>query len=59
MKLNWKQWTGVGVCAALVVAEVVSCFVNPWAAVLGGVMLVGGAAGMYLLMKHDIVKEEA
>lgn len=37
---TWKEWTALGLVVAVLVAEVVSVFVAPWAAVLGAVSAV-------------------
>ena len=37
---TWKEWTALGLVVAVLVAEVVSVFVAPWAAVLGAVTAV-------------------
>lgn len=37
---TWKEWAALGLVAAVLVAEVVSVFVAPWAAVLGAVTAV-------------------
>ena len=59
-KLNWKQWTAVGITAAVVVAGVVLHFVQPEVsyafleAVAAGSFVVGGAVGLLLKSKNII-----
>ena len=61
---NWKQWTTFGLIAAVVVAEVISVFVAPWAAVLGAgtavlAFIAGWLAGKHVEIKgNDNNKEE-
>jgi hypothetical protein len=57
-KWTWKEWTALGLVSAVVVAEVVSVFVAPWAAVLGaGTAVLAFAAG-WLAGKHVDIKDD-
>ena len=59
---TWKQWTALGVTAAVIIAAVVCHLVQPEVtyavleAASAGTFVLGGLA-MYLLMKKDIVKK--
>ena len=59
---TWKQWTALGLIAAIIIAAVVCHLVQPevtyaWLeAVSVGTFVLGGLT-MYLLMKKDIVKK--
>lgn len=56
-KWTWKEWTALALVLVVVVAEVVSVFVAPWAAVLGaGTALLAFVAG-WLAGKHVTIKE--
>ena len=55
MKLNWKQWTAIGIAAAAVITEVVLIFTAPGAALTAGIGYVLGALTGYLsLNKGDV-----
>lgn len=61
---NWKQWTAFGLIVAVIVAEVISVFVAPWAAVLGAAIAVFAFIAGRMSVKHidikgnDNIKEE-
>ena len=50
---TWKEWTALGLVAVVLVAEVVSVFVAPWAAVLGGVTAVFAYIAGRIAGKHS------
>jgi len=53
---NWKQWTAFGLVVAVIIAEIVSVFVAPWAAVLGaGTAIFAFIAGR-ISVKHIEIK---
>lgn len=63
---TWKQWTAFGLVVAVIIAEVVSVFVAPWAAVLGAVTAVLAFIAGRMSVKHielkgndNIKKEDA
>lgn len=49
---TWKQWTAFGLVVAVIIAEVVSVFVAPWAAVLGAVTAVFAFIAGRMSVKH-------
>lgn len=51
------QWVAFALIILGVVAEIISICKDPWAAIFGGAMFVGGMVGGYLLKKKNIVKE--
>ena len=60
---NWKQWTVLGIVAAVVIAAVVCHLVQPevsyaWLEVVAGGTFVLGGVGGYLLGKNNIVNSE-
>lgn len=56
---TWKEWTALALVLAVIVAEVVSVFVAPWAAVLGaGTAVLAFIAG-WLAGKHVVIKDNA
>lgn len=60
---NWKQWTVLGIVAAVVIAAVVCHLVQPevsyaWLEVVAGGTFVLGGVGGYLLGKGNVVKGE-
>jgi hypothetical protein len=62
-KLNWKQWTAIGITVAVVVTGVVLHFVQPNVtyafaeAMTAAGFVVGGVVG-YLLKDKNIVKTD-
>ena len=54
---TWKEWTAFGLVAAVIVAEVVSVFVAPWAAVLGAGTAVFAFVAGWLAGKHVVIKD--
>lgn len=56
MKLNWKQWTAIGIAAAAVITEVVLIFTAPGAALTAGIGYVLGALTGYLALKKGVFK---
>lgn len=60
--LNWKQWTAIGIIAAVVVTAVVLHFVQPEVSyaftefVSLGTFVLGGVAG-YLLRSKNIIND--
>ena len=62
-KWTWKEWTAFALVVAVVVAEVVSVFVAPWAALLGActsvfAFVAGWLAGKHVVIKGNDTKEE-
>lgn len=61
-KLNWKQWTAIGITVAVVIAGVVLHFVQPEVsyafteAVAAGSFVVGGGV-MWLLKSKNIINK--
>ena len=59
---TWKQWTALGVIAAVVIAAVVCHLVQPsvtyaWLEIVSACTFVLGGITGYLLKKKEIVKE--
>ena len=59
---TWKQWTALGICAAVVIALVVCHLVQPtvsyaWLEIASGVSFVAGGFTGYLLKKNNIVNK--
>ncbi len=54
---TWKEWTALGLVAAVVIAEVVSVFVAPWAALLGAVTAGLAFFAGWLAGKHVVINE--
>ena len=54
---TWKEWTALGLVAAVVIAEVVSVFVAPWAALLGACTAVLAFPAGFIAGKHVVVNE--
>lgn len=60
---TWKQWTALGIIAAVVIAAVVCHLVQPqvtyaWLEMVAGGTFVLGGLTTYLLMKNNIVKKD-
>lgn len=55
---TWKEWTALGLVAAVIVAEVVSIFVAPWAALLGACTAVLSGIAGFIAGKHIVIKSE-
>lgn len=56
-KWTWKEWTAFALVLAVLVAEVISVFVAPWAALLGAGTGVFAFVAGWLAGKHVIIKE--
>ena len=59
---TWKQWTALGIIAAVVIAAVVCHLVQPqvtyaWLEMVAGGTFVLGALVGYWLKKNDVVKK--
>jgi len=57
---TWKQWTALGIIAAVIIAAVVCHLVQPtvsyaWLEIVAVVMFVLGGVTGYLLKKNNIV----
>lgn len=60
---TWKQWTAIGIIAAVVIAAVVCHLVQPqvtyaWLEIVAGGTFVLGALVGYWLKKNDVVKQD-
>ena len=60
---TWKQWTAIGIIAAVVIAAVVCHLVQPqvtyaWLEMVAGVTFVLGALVGYWLKKNDVVEQD-
>ena len=60
---TWKQWTAIGIIAAVVIAAVVCHLVQPqvtysWLEMVSGGTFVLGALVGYWLKKNDVVKQD-
>ena len=55
---TWKQWTAFGLVVAVIIAEIVSVFVAPWAALLGACTAAFAFAAGWLAGKHVDIKEK-
>jgi len=55
---TWKEWTALALVLAVIVAEVVSVFVAPWAALLGACTAVFAFAAGWLASKHVVIKDD-
>ena len=60
---TWKQWTALGIIAAVVIAAVVCHLVQPqvtyaWLEMVAGGTFVLGALVGYWLKKNDVVKQD-
>jgi hypothetical protein len=60
---TWKEWTAFALVLAVVIAEVVSVFVAPWAALLGGAtalfaFIAGWLAGKHISVNDNIKAED-
>lgn len=60
---TWKQWTALGIIAAVVIAAVVCHLVQPqvtyaWLEMVAGGTFVLGALTGYWLKKNDVVKQD-
>ena len=55
---TWKEWVGFGLVVAVLVAEVVSVFVAPWAAVLGAFTAVWAYIAGIITGKHVVINKE-
>lgn len=60
---TWKQWTAIGIIAAVVIAAVVCHLVQPqvtyaWLEMVAGGTFVLGALVGYWLKKNDVVKQD-
>ena len=59
---TWKQWTALGIIAAVIIAAVVCHLWQPkvtyaWLEMVScGTFVLGGVAG-YLLTKHNVIKK--
>ena len=54
---TWKEWTAFGLVMAVLIAEVVSIFVAPWAGVLGAAtalcaFIAGRISGKYVTISN-------
>ena len=54
---TWKEWTAVGLVAAVLIAEVVSVFVAPWAALLGAVTAGLAFPAGFIAGKHVVINQ--
>ena len=59
---TWKQWTAVGIIAAVIIAAVVCHLVQPvvtyaWLEMISAGTFVLGGLTMYLLKKNNIVNK--
>ena len=59
---TWKQWTAIGIIAAVVIAAVVCHLVQPqvtyaWLEMVAGGTFVLGALVGYWLKKNDVVEQ--
>lgn len=60
---TWKQWTAIGIIAAVVIAAVVCHLVQPqvtyaWLEMVAGGTFVLGALVGYWLKKNDVVEQD-
>ena len=60
---TWKQWTALGIIAAVIIAAVVCHLVQPqvtyaWLEMVAGGTFVLGALTGYWLKKNDVVKKD-
>ncbi len=60
---TWKQWTALGIIAAVVIAAVVCHLVQPqvtyaWLEMVAGGTFVLGTLVGYWLKKNDVVKQD-
>ena len=60
---TWKQWTALGIIAAVVIAAVVCHLVQPqvtyaWLEMVAGGTFALGALVGYWLKKNDVVKQD-
>ena len=60
---TWKQWTALGIIAAVIIAAVVCHLVQPkvtyaWLEMVAGGTFVLGALVGYWLKKNDVVKQD-
>jgi hypothetical protein len=61
---TWKQWTALGIIAAVIIAAVVCHLVQPqvtyaWLEMVAGGTFVLGALVGYWLKKNDVVKQDS
>ena len=55
---TWKEWTALGLVAAVVIAEVISVFVAPWAALLGACTAGLAFAAGWIAGKHVVINDK-
>lgn len=55
---TWKEWTALALVLAVLVAEVVSVFVAPWAALLGACTATLAFIAGWLAGKHVVIQED-
>ena len=56
-KWTWKEWTALALVLAVLVAEVVSVFVAPWAALLGACTAVFAFIAGWITGKHVVINK--
>lgn len=61
-KWTWKEWTAIGIIAAVIIAAVVCHLVQPhvtyaWLEMVAAGTFVLGGLAMYLLLKNKIVNK--
>ena len=56
---TWKEWTALALVLVVLVAEVVSVFVAPWAALLGACTAGLAFFAGWLAGKHIIIQDDA
>lgn len=54
---TWKEWTALALVLAVLVAEVVSVFVAPWAALLGACTAIPSFIAGWIAGKHVVITD--
>lgn len=54
---TWKEWTAFGLVIAVLIAEVVSIFVAPWAALLGACTALFAFIAGFIAGKHIVINK--
>jgi len=55
---TWKEWVAFAMVLAVIIAEVVSVFVAPWAALLGAGTGVFAFVAGWIVGKHVVIQED-
>lgn len=55
---TWKEWTALALVLIVLIAEVVSVFVAPWAALLGACTAAFAFPAGWLIGKHVEIKKD-